>query len=186
MVEGDNVIKIAVTAEDGTIRTYIITATKEKATATSSLRLATLTIENINLNPAFSPDIFDYVATLENKEITELIVNATTNDEDAIVEVLGNKNLKDGENVITILVKSSKTNETTTYQITVDKKIAQEKLYFTDEKNEEFNIVYEKEQNKKEYLENFGKEEEITNSENNYYEEEEEKEDTKRKKGKHF
>ena len=32
----------------------------------------------------------------------------------------------DGENVITILVKSSKTNETTTYQITVDKKIAQE------------------------------------------------------------
>ena len=77
-------------------------------------------IENINLNPAFSPDIFDYVATLENKEITELIVNATTNDENATVEVLGNKNLKDGENVITILVKSSKTNETTTYQITVD------------------------------------------------------------------
>ena len=227
LVEGDNVIKIAVTAEDGTIRTYIITATKEKATATSSLRLATLTIENINLNPAFSPDIFDYVATLENKEITELIVNATTNDEDAIVEVLGNKNLKDGENVITILVKSSKTNETTTYQITVDKKIAQEekqsifpkisakeifyiiagiisliillkiikrdkakakkdKQDFTDEKNEENTIGNEKEQNKKEYLENFGKEEEITNSENNYYEEEEEKEDTKRKKGKHF
>lgn len=227
LVEGDNVIKIAVTAEDGTIRTYIITATKEKATATSSLRLATLTIENINLNPAFSPDIFDYVATLENKEITELIVNATTNDENATVEVLGNKNLKDGENVITILVKSSKTNETTTYQITVDKKIAQEekrsifpkisvkeifyiiagiisliillkiikrdkakakkdKQDFTDEKNEENTIGNEKEQNKKEYLENFGKEEEITNSENNYYEEEEEKEDTKRKKGKHF
>lgn len=227
LVEGDNVIKIAVTAEDGTIRTYIITATKEKATATSSLRLATLTIENINLNPAFSPDIFDYVATLENKEITELIVNATTNDENATVEVLGNKNLKDGENVITILVKSSKTNETTTYQITVDKKIAQEekqsifpkisakeifyiiagiisliillkiikrdkakakkdKQDFTDEKNEENTIGNEKEQNKKEYLENFGKEEEITNSENNYYEEEEEKEDAKRKKGKHF
>ena len=224
LVEGDNVIKIAVTAEDGTIRTYIITATKEKATATSSLRLATLTIENINLNPAFSPDIFDYVATLENKEITELIVNATTNDENATVEVLGNKNLKDGENVITILVKS---NETTTYQITVDKKIAQEekqsifpkisakeifyiiagiisliillkiikrdkakakkdKQDFTDEKNEENTIGNEKEQNKKEYLENFGKEEKITNSENNYYEEEEEKEDAKRKKGKHF
>ena len=29
LVEGDNVIKIAVTAEDGTIRTYIITATKD-------------------------------------------------------------------------------------------------------------------------------------------------------------
>jgi len=53
-------------------------------------------------------------------------VEPTTNDENATVEVLGNKNLKDGENVITILVKSSKTNETTTYQITVDKKIAQE------------------------------------------------------------
>ena len=55
-----------------------------------------------------------------------------------------------------------------------------------DEKNEENTIGNEKEQNKKEYLENFGKEEKITNSENNYYEEEEEKEDAKRKKGKHF
>lgn len=30
LVEGDNVIKIAVTAEDGTIRTYIITAEQKK------------------------------------------------------------------------------------------------------------------------------------------------------------
>ena len=65
-------------------------------------------------------------------------------------------------------------------------KAKKDKQDFTDEKNEENTIGNEKEQNKKEYLENFGKEEEITNSENNYYEEEEEKEDTKRKKGKHF
>ena len=65
-------------------------------------------------------------------------------------------------------------------------KAKKDKQDFTDEKNEENTIGNEKEQNKKEYLENFGKEEKITNSENNYYEEEEEKEDTKRKKGKHF
>ncbi len=223
LVEGDNVIKIAVTAEDGTVRTYVITATKEKATITTKLRLETLTIENINLTPAFSPDVFNYTATVENKEQTELTVNTTANDENATVEVLGNKDLKDGENIITILVKSNKTDEIATYQITVNKtgeieksfiqKISLKEIFyiiagiisliillkiikrdktkdkkdkqdFIDETKEDSTISNEKEQNKKEYLENFGKEE-ITNSENNYSGEEE-NESEKRKKGKHF
>ncbi len=38
---------------------------------------------------------------------------------------MGNSNLQDGENVITILLKSTKTDETTTYQITVNKPVQQ-------------------------------------------------------------
>ena len=117
LVEGDNIVKILVTAEDGTTRTYIITATREK-TVQSSLRLSALTIEGINIEPAFSPDIFAYTAILSNSEINELKVNAT-------IEILGNSNLQDGENVITILLKSTKTDETTTYQITVNKPVQQ-------------------------------------------------------------
>lgn len=124
LVEGDNIVKILVTAEDGTTRTYIITATREK-TVQSSLRLSALTIEGINIEPAFSPDIFAYIATLSNSEINELKVNATTNDENTTIEILGNSNLQDGENVITILLKSTKTDETTTYQITVNKPVQQ-------------------------------------------------------------
>ena len=101
----DNIVKILVTAEDGTTRTYIITATREK-TVQSSLRLSALTIEGINIEPAFSPDIFAYTATLSNSEINELKVNATTSDENTTIEILGNSNLQDGENVITILLKS--------------------------------------------------------------------------------
>lgn len=124
LVEGDNIVKILVTAEDGTTRTYIITATREK-TVQSSLRLSALTIEGINIEPAFSPDIFAYTATLSNSEINELKVNATTSDENTTIEILGNSNLQDGENVITILLKSTKTDETTTYQITVNKPVQQ-------------------------------------------------------------
>lgn len=124
LVEGDNIVKILVTAEDGTTRTYIITATREK-TMQSSLRLSALTIEGINIEPAFSPDIFAYTATLSNSEINELKVNATTSDENTTIEILGNSNLQDGENVITILLKSTKTDETTTYQITVNKPVQQ-------------------------------------------------------------
>ena len=124
LVEGDNIVKILVTAEDGTTRTYIITATREK-TVQSSLRLSALTIEGINIEPAFSPDIFAYTAILSNSEINELKVNATTSDENTTIEILGNSNLQDGENVITILLKSTKTDETTTYQITVNKPVQQ-------------------------------------------------------------
>ena len=126
LVEGDNIVKILVTAEDGTTRTYIITATREK-TVQSSLRLSALTIEGINIEPAFSPDIFAYTATLSNSEINELKVNATTSDENTTIEILGNSNLQDGENVITILLKSTKTDETTTYQITVNKPLKKKK-----------------------------------------------------------
>lgn len=124
LVEGDNIVEILVTAEDGTTRTYIITATKEKAVQ-SSLRLSALTIEGINIEPVFSPDIFAYTATLNNREINELKVNATTSDENTTIEILGNNNLQDGENVITILLKSTKTDETTTYQITINKPVQQ-------------------------------------------------------------
>ena len=202
LVEGDNIVKILVTAEDGTTRTYIITATREK-TVQSSLRLSALTIEGINIEPAFSPDIFAYTATLSNSEINELKVN-----------------LQDGENVITILLKSTKTDETTTYQITVNKpvqqaekqgilpKLSAKEIFYiiagiisliillliikrdklnASKKNKEEKATNngEYEQNKNEYLDQYETKEKI---ENNNFEEtnEDSNDDLKKKKGKHF
>ena len=49
----------------------------------------------------------------------ELTTIAT--EENAEIEVTGNEDLKDGENIITVIVKEKDTDKTATYQITVNK-----------------------------------------------------------------
>ena len=109
---GDNIIKIAVTAEDGTVRTYMITVTKEE---TVQFGLSELSIEGITLTPEFSTGVYEYTANTDNKELKELNITTKASDEDAKIEIIGNSDFKEGENVITILV--SQGEETVTYQI---------------------------------------------------------------------
>ena len=109
---GDNIIKIAVTAEDGTVRTYMITVTKEE---TDQFGLSELSIEGITLTPEFSTGVYEYTANTDNKELKELNITTKASDEDAKIEIIGNSDFKEGENVITILV--SQGEETVTYQI---------------------------------------------------------------------
>ena len=54
-------------------------------------------------------------------EIDKLDIKATANDEKATVEIIGNNELVDGENLLTIIVKSEDGKETVTYTITVNK-----------------------------------------------------------------
>lgn len=109
---GDNIIKIAVTAEDGTVRTYMITVTKEE---TVQFGLSELSIEGITLTPEFSTGVYEYTANTDNKELKELNITTKASDEDAKIEIIGNSDFKEGENVITILV--SQGEENVTYQI---------------------------------------------------------------------
>lgn len=109
---GDNIIKITVTAEDGTVRTYMITVTKEE---TVQFGLSELSIEGITLTPEFSTGVYEYTANTDNKELKELNITTKASDEDAKIEIIGNSDFKEGENVITILV--SQGEETVTYQI---------------------------------------------------------------------
>lgn len=109
---GDNIIKIAVTAEDGTVRTYMITVTKEE---TVQFGLSELSIEGIALTPEFSTGVYEYTAKTDNKELKELNITTKASDEDAKIEIIGNSDFKEGENVITILV--SQGEENVTYQI---------------------------------------------------------------------
>lgn len=114
---GENIIKLVVTAEDGTARTYVITVTKEQQ---EQLRLNTLVIKGINLNPSFSSDIYEYVVDVENN-ITKLDIEALGNIENANIEILGNEDLQDGENTVTIMLKSEDGKQNVTYQIIVKK-----------------------------------------------------------------
>ena len=57
-----------------------------------------------------------------NLGITELKIEALSNEETATVEILGNENLNDGDNTVTIIVSSQDNENKVTYQIKVNRK----------------------------------------------------------------
>lgn len=130
---GTNTINILVTAEDGTERTYVITVTKQRK---EQLKLSELLVEGLPLEPEFDENVYEYTLELDKTDISELNITATPSKKSAEVEIVGNTELKSGENVITILVKSSDGEEITTYQITAKLPEA-EKDIVTIEKNED-------------------------------------------------
>ena len=111
----ENTVTVRVTAEDGTSRAYSITVLKAPEV---NLKLDSLQIEGLELNPVFDEDTFYYTSSLVDTELTSLNVNAVANDETANVEVIGADNLVDGENIINIIVSND--DETTIYQVNVD------------------------------------------------------------------
>lgn len=114
---GENTIKIKVTAEDETVKIYTINVTKGEA---PKIQLKELSIEGYTLSPDFKGDVYSYTLTINDVNVKELTINAKTDNEDAKIEILGNKDLKLGENIVTILVKSEDEEEVTTYQIVVN------------------------------------------------------------------
>ena len=111
----ENTVTVRVTAEDGTSRAYSITVLKAPKV---NLKLDSLQIEGLELNPVFDEDTFYYTSSLVDTELTSLNVNAVANDETANVEVIEADNLVDGENLINIIVSND--DETTIYQVNVD------------------------------------------------------------------
>ena len=116
---GENTVKITVTAEDGTIRTYTITVTKDEKDESEKLKLASLKITGITFSDKFDPDKYEYKLNL-NYKLEKLDIKAEANKADAKIEILGNDKLSIGENIITIMVKSKDESENITYQIIVN------------------------------------------------------------------
>ena len=114
---GENTIKIIVTAEDETERTYTLNVTKGE---TPPVGLSELSIAGYKLTPEFSSDVYEYTLDISDTSVTSVDITAKSDTEDAIIEIVGNNDLKLGENVITVLVKSENEEQTSTYQITVN------------------------------------------------------------------
>ena len=114
---GENTVNIKVTAEDGTVRTYKINVTKVEEVG---LKLSELTIENYVLTPEFSSDVYEYTLNIGDISVTSLNIIANAADENVNIEIVGNNDLKPGENIITILVSSDEEDITTVYQIIVN------------------------------------------------------------------
>lgn len=125
--EGKNELKIEVIAVNGTKETYTLKVTRKEAEVTEKFGLSTLSITGLTLTPNFKVGTYEYTVELK-EDLSSLEIEAESNVEDAIVEIIGNENLQEGENTITILVTNKETNEVVTYQIVVNKNLAVEEV----------------------------------------------------------
>lgn len=122
---GNNIVKITVTAEDGTARIYTITVSKTNEDGVlDMLKLSKLQISNATLEPSFDPEITNYVIIVEDPStIKTENVFATAEDENVEITVAENEQSENGEKVITIMLEDKKGSKTGVYQITVKKPV---------------------------------------------------------------
>lgn len=139
--QGKNSLNVVVTAEDGTTKTYTINVTREEGSNTTNdinsntteettdeeenqedsvSDLKSLSIKGFNLEPAFSPDVYEYKVNV-NGDISSLDIETEGANHSVSVDIVGNENLTDGENTITLLVYNDETKQNSTYQIIVNK-----------------------------------------------------------------
>lgn len=116
---GDNVIKIVVTAEDGTKKTYKINVRKQGNEEESSAYLSNLIVENMTFESPFITTETEYVGS-KMKYAESLNVLPYTVSEQATYEIIGNENLKEGTNTITIKVTSADKTSTVEYKVTFE------------------------------------------------------------------
>ena len=112
---GLNVITVKVTSTSGDEKVYQIKVNRAKST---NANLSNLVIQNHSILPVFNKETTLY--TLETK-LSELEINATTEQEDATYEIIGNKNLERGTNQITIKVTAPDGVTTKNYSLKVTK-----------------------------------------------------------------
>lgn len=145
---GENRIQINVTAENENVREYILIVNRKQDLVESDLRLTTLEINQINKNGEFSTlempfdkETFEYNVEVDN-DIVDLDVNPTVEREGIIVETTGEKNLKDGENIVSITLKAQNDqNIQTSYVVKVNRKSGMEVSANVGQKDETWKIV---------------------------------------------
>ncbi len=142
--EGTNKFEIIVTAENGATKTYILNITKSENTKnTENVQekytgdgLASLNIENVELSPKFDTIVYEYSVEYIGED-TKLNINATTTDPYYDIEITGNENLVEGENIINILVTDPDGNNVAVYQINVNKSLVNEEINNKEDKKDQ-------------------------------------------------
>lgn len=134
LVKGENIVKISVTAENGTAtKTYQIkvnltmTPTEEEKIKANAL-LKKLSIEGYDID--FSSDQKKYTLTVPYKE-KKVKVLAEAENENAPIEMEGTTSLKVGKNIIKILVTSEDGSTKETYTLTITREKQEKKVVQT-------------------------------------------------------
>ena len=100
-------------------RTEKIEISEESEVTSNNSKLKNLRLNHEGMTPVFSPDITEYYFLTEN--LSKLEVTAIPENTNAIVEVSGNSNFKEGLNRIVIEVTSPDRTSKTQYTISVTK-----------------------------------------------------------------
>lgn len=159
---GKNTVTITVTSADktNTKKYYIYVTRKEKEEEEEKVEekveeksekeidlgdgkvvkgLSKLSIEGIKLSPEFKSDIYEYTANYKG-DSTTLNILTTAAQEGSTVEIIGNENLENGDNLINILVTDNEGN-IYTYQITLKKNYSENKLFNGQISNETLMVI---------------------------------------------
>lgn len=120
---GNTIVKITVTAPDGTARIYTIAVSKSNEEPEKEmLKLSSLKVNGATLSPEFSRDVTNYEITVDDPTTikSENIV-AVPVDTGVEVTVAEESKTENGEKVITIMLENEDGTKTGVYQIAVKK-----------------------------------------------------------------
>lgn len=116
LTKTENTIQIVVTSAKGRKKTYKIIVTKQKE---NTLKLQSLEIKGAAFSPAFDSSKYYYTAEMKiNDDSKDITIEAVANNANAKIEVIGNKGIKAGENLVSVIVSDSR--ETTVYEILIN------------------------------------------------------------------
>lgn len=99
-------------------------------TKSNNANLKVLSLDKGTITPVFSADTMEYKVNVDDT-INEVDVTATPDDSKATVNISGNKDLKVGENTISIDVTAEDKKTKKTYKIIVNKQVPPEKAYLS-------------------------------------------------------
>lgn len=132
--------KVTFNGKTGYIASNFLTKTKPETPAsvspdvlplpttdkTNDATLKNLSITDVQITPKFSSNVTSYTANVE-KDITQVEVLAVANNEKATVEITGNENLQNGENVISVKV-TAEDGTVNNYEIKLTKETIEKPL----------------------------------------------------------
>lgn len=118
---GENIVTITVYSSDKSKnKVYTINVLKTNNPDEYNALLGTLIVDNYTFTEDFFPEIFEYVTENSTNE-DKVDVFAYPQIPDAKVEISGNTNLHDGENIITVKVTSQNGKASREYTININK-----------------------------------------------------------------